>query len=678
MKSKTKLLLVVLLLALAFTFVLAACDGKDATPVSIEVTKAPDRSVYLVDDYLDVSGGILTVTYSNGKTKEVPMTQDMVMSDKMTVGEKKITVTYTEGEIKLTSTWDVKVYTKFVTELVLVSKPQKVSYVAGQTFDPTGISVKAVYRDGSEEDVTAGVTYNKTVLSAEDEFIVVSYGERFVKVAITVAEKTLSGLTIKQAPYRTAYVVGEKFDATGLVLTAQYNDGTSFDATGQFTFSDVPLTSETTFVEVTYKNYTDVVCNVPVSVYEKEGLVLTVKTSPAKTVYVEGQTFDPTGLVLYASYGGKVGFDVTEGISFDKTALSIDDTAVVATWEGASVDIPVTVVAKAINRLTVKTQPSKTVYIEGEVFDPAGLVIGVQWNDESETEIDWQESGLVFNKTEALKLNDSIVVASYSGKTVNISIRVVAATLNNDIDDEAVAAVESAKDIYNKYSGGDQKTYKTFAEVKADYANFEFYVKLADVSLAPQTLTIGGTQYDMDATVILSIGNNVFVRDSVWFWDDESNELYVSAIVVLFEAGEGKVKMNDVEMQIAVDALRGSLSVSGVTISGSSTVSQNEGKYDVTLKNGSDMLKIAYDGAETSDLIITRKIIVKGDQTTVSYGFTSPESDLALGYYPQWGATAEDNESGDYTLTYSVYVFGKGLVELKFNIDIDIPQAKLN
>lgn len=678
MKSKTKLLLVVLLLALAFTFVLAACDGKDATPVSIEVTKAPDRSVYLVDDYLDVSGGILTVTYSNGKTKEVPMTQDMVMSDKMTVGEKKITVTYTEGEIKLTSTWDVKVYTKFVTELVLVSKPQKVSYVAGQTFDPTGISVKAVYRDGSEEDVTAGVTYNKTVLSAEDEFIVVSYGERFVKVAITVAEKTLSGLTIKQAPYRTAYVVGEKFDATGLVLTAQYNDGTSFDATGQFTFSDVPLTSETTFVEVTYKNYTDVVCNVPVSVYEKEGLVLTVKTSPAKTVYVEGQTFDPTGLVLYASYGGKVGFDVTEGISFDKTALSIDDTAVVATWEGASVDIPVTVVAKAINRLTVKTQPSKTVYIEGEVFDPAGLVIGVQWNDESETEIDWQESGLVFNKTEALKLNDSIVVASYSGKTVNISIRVVAATLNNDIDDEAVAAVESAKDIYNKYSGGDQKTYKTFAEVKADYANFAFYVKLADVSLAPQTLTIGGTQYDGQATVTLSIGNNVFVRDVVWFWDGETNALYASAIVVLFEAGEGKIKINDVEMQIAVDALGGSLSVSGVTINGSSTVSQNGDKYDVTLKNGSDMLKIAYDGAETSDLIITRKIIVKGDQTTVSYGFTSPESDLALGYYPQWGATAEDNESGDYTLTYSVYVFGKGLVELKFNIDIDIPQAKLN
>lgn len=338
-------------------------------------------------------------------------------------------------------------------------------------------------------------------------------------------------------------------------------------------------------------------------------------------------------------------------------------------------DIAVTVAAKAVSRLVVKTEPDKTEYIEGESFDATGLVITVIWNDESETEIDWEEQELSFNKTGALKINDSVVTASYGGKTVNVSIRVVAATLNESIDDDAVSAVESAKAIYNKYSGGDRKIYKTFAEVKAAYADFAFYVKVADLSLAPQTLTIGGTQYDSQAVVALSIGNNVFVRDAVWFWDGERNELYAAAIVVLFEAGEGKIKINDVELQIAVDALGGSLTVSNVWISGSSTVSQNEGKYDVTLKNGSDMLKIAYDGAETSDLIITRKLIVKGDQTTVSYGFTSPESDLALGYYPQWGATVEDNESGDYTLTYSVYVFGKGLVELKFDVDIDIAQA---
>ena len=266
MKSKTRLLLVVLLLALTFTFALAACEGKDATPVSVEVVKNPDKSVYLVDDYLDVTGGILKVTYSNGKAKETPMTADMVLSDKLTVGEKVITVTYTEGETKLTTTWSVKVYTKFVTELVLVSKPAKLSYVEGQRFESAGISVKAVYRDGSEEDVTANVSYSKTTLSVDDEFVVVSYGERAVKVEVTVVAKTLTSLTVKQAPEKTVYVAGEKFDATGLVLTAEYNDGTSFDATSQFSFEDRALTLEDTFVVVTYKDYADVTANVPVQV----------------------------------------------------------------------------------------------------------------------------------------------------------------------------------------------------------------------------------------------------------------------------------------------------------------------------------------------------------------------------------------------------------------------------
>lgn len=517
MKSKTRLLLVVLLLALTFTFALAACEGKEATPVSVEVVKNPDKSVYLVDDYLDVTGGILKVTYSNGKAKETPMTADMVLSDKLTVGEKVITVTYTEGETKLTTTWSVKVYTKFVTELVLVSKPAKLSYVEGQRFESAGISVKAVYRDGSKEDVTANVSYSKTTLSVDDEFVVVSYGERAVKVEVTVVAKTLTSLTVKQAPEKTVYVAGEKFDATGLVLTAEYNDGTSFDATSQFSFEDRALTLEDTFVVVTYKDYADVTANVPVQV---------------------------------------------------NSAL----------------------------------------------------------------------------------------------------------TINGQIDTQAVAAVESAKEIYNKFTGGDEKTYKTFDQVKAEYANFAFYVKVADMDFAPQTFTVGGTEYDNQALVTLSVGNNVFVRDLVWYWDSNAKALYASAIIVLFEAGDGAVKINDTDYQINVSALSGSLTVSNVAMSGESTVAQNEGEYDVVLKNGSDMLKIAYDGAAATDLIITKKVIVKGDETSVTYGLTTPESDLTLGYYPKWGATAEDNESGDYELTYSVYVFGKGLVELKFNVDIDIAQ----
>lgn len=515
MKSKTKILVVILLLALSLTLVLTACGNDPATPVSIELTKIPDKSEYLVDDNLDVTGGVITVNYSNGETKEVPMTSDMVLSDKLTKGEKKITVTYTEGEIKLTCTWDVKVYTKFVEELVLVSNPERLSYIEGQSFDPTGISVKAIYRNGTEEIVTSSVVYDKTVLSVGDEFVVVSYGERYVKINITVEAKTVESLTMKKAPDKTKYSAGDKFDYKGLVLTVTYNNGETFDATSQFTFADEPLAAGTTYVEVSYKDYADVVCKVPVE------------------------------------------------------------------------------------------------------------------------------------------------VAS-------------ASSVNANIAQDTLAAVNSVASVYNQYSGGDAKVYKTSEEIKADHAGFTFYVYVADLYAAPNAISLGETEYNSEAKVDLSLGNNVFVQDSVWYFDGESQKLYVSAIVLLFEAGDGKIKVDNAEIQINTNAMSGNLSVTSVTMTGNSVVAQSGRRYNVTLKNGADMLKIAYEGAESTDRVLTRKVVTKGETTTVSYGFTTLEGDSTLGYYPKWGAVAADNETGDYNLNYSVYVIGKGMVELQFNVNIDV------
>ena len=104
------------------------------------------------------------------------------------------------------------------------------------------------------------------------------------------------------------------------------------------------------------------------------------------------------------------------------------------------------------------------------------------------------------------------------------------------------------------------------------------------MDFAPQTFTVGGTEYDNQELVTLSVGNNVFVRDLVWYWDSNDKALYASAIIVLFEAGDGAVKINDTDYQINVSALSGSLTVSNVAMSGESTVAQNEGEYDVVLK----------------------------------------------------------------------------------------------
>ncbi len=57
--------------------------------------------------------------------------------------------------------------------LELASRPDKIRYNAGETFDPTGMVIKAVYADESEVIIT-GYTLDKTTLSAGDESVTVT------------------------------------------------------------------------------------------------------------------------------------------------------------------------------------------------------------------------------------------------------------------------------------------------------------------------------------------------------------------------------------------------------------------------------------------------------------------------------------------------------------------------
>ena len=57
--------------------------------------------------------------------------------------------------------------------LELASRPDKIRYNAGETFDPTGMVIKAVYADESEVIMT-DYTLDKTTLSAGDESVTVT------------------------------------------------------------------------------------------------------------------------------------------------------------------------------------------------------------------------------------------------------------------------------------------------------------------------------------------------------------------------------------------------------------------------------------------------------------------------------------------------------------------------
>ena len=103
---------------------------------------------------------------------------------------------------------------------------------------------------------------------------------------------------------------------------------------------------------------------------------LAVKKPPNKTTYKSGESFDPTGMVVEASYGFGLTSEVT-GYTVTPAVLTDGVTEVTITYtEGRATKTagtPVTV-EKVLVSIDITTPPTKTVYQYLESFAPAGMV----------------------------------------------------------------------------------------------------------------------------------------------------------------------------------------------------------------------------------------------------------------------------------------------------------------
>lgn len=155
-----------------------------------------------------------------------------------------------------------------------------------------------------------------------------------------------TALAVKTAPTKTNYKVGEKLNLTGLVLDATVS-GNHVDVTSGYTatIGGSAATSGTTVLNtvgaqtITF-TYGGKTATQTIHVGELTGIEIT--TEPDKTEYNEGQTFDPTGMVVEATFSdGEESAtewteDVTEDCTFDpdtETALETSDTEITVSYE---------------------------------------------------------------------------------------------------------------------------------------------------------------------------------------------------------------------------------------------------------------------------------------------------------------------------------------------------------
>ena len=225
------------------------CDSTVAKCTGIAITTQPTKTSYSAGDIFNPTGMVVTASYDDDTTKVVTDYTYSTMT--LTAGTTSMVITYIEGGITVTATVPITVVVECLG--INVSAPTKTSYYVGDTFNPTGMNVVAVYNDGSTKAVT-NYTYPTTALTAGTTSVTISYVENgttfTANVSITVVGK-YNGLSVTTQPTKTSYTSAEVFDPTGMVVTASYNDGTTKAVTG-YTYPTSTLTAGATSITISY------------------------------------------------------------------------------------------------------------------------------------------------------------------------------------------------------------------------------------------------------------------------------------------------------------------------------------------------------------------------------------------------------------------------------------------
>ena len=362
------------------------------TLVSIELS-GDYKTQYLTGEEFDTTGMVITATYSDSHTENVNINEVSFSGfDSSTAGNKLVTATYQN----VSTSFFVIVSEPVIIKLdkILISKyPTKTSYAYNEPFDPTGLEVTAYYTDGnskvladnaytlSNPDMSKDGEQDVTVTYTEDDVTRTAYFTIYVAEEIPVLESiSLSGT------YKTTYYAGQRFDLTGLIVTAHYTNGSAREVTN-YTYSspDMGEVGEQT-VTVSYTENGDTVTATIIITILKDSLDHLTLTKPTKTSYFEGEELDLTGFKALAFYASGAAIDATNFVTITGYDSSvIGEQVITVTYkegdDSVSATFTVTVIAIVITKIEIASKPVRTRYDLHEELDLTGLVVRAVYNN---------------------------------------------------------------------------------------------------------------------------------------------------------------------------------------------------------------------------------------------------------------------------------------------------------
>ncbi|QZT33783.1 bacterial Ig-like domain-containing protein [Caldalkalibacillus thermarum TA2.A1] len=319
---------------------------------------------------------------SNGESETVTLEQ--LFSNEIYVGF------YVARDAEVTfSNFDIKVDTRVVTELNIDASAMKTEYLIGEGLDLTGLVVKAIYSDGTQQVLSDSdfIVTGFDSSQAGTSTITIHYGGVTATIDLIIQALTLTALEIKYYPAKLEYYIGDRFDPIGLVVIGEYNHGYRYEelTTDQYDIFIAEQLVDEPFiftspgikkVRVTSKESADIFSIFEIFIKDAEITGLEIRKAPVKTQYFIGDELDLSGLVVYAAYddGSEVRLLRDEYQVSELDTSTPGDKVITISHKGQKAELFVNVKERELTGIEVTSYPKTTFYI-GEAFDSTGLEV---------------------------------------------------------------------------------------------------------------------------------------------------------------------------------------------------------------------------------------------------------------------------------------------------------------
>ncbi|WFR57579.1 bacterial Ig-like domain-containing protein [Anaerocolumna sp. AGMB13025] len=220
------------------TFTVSILDNStgEATLESLAITTPASKLLYAIGENLDLSGLVVTGTYSDGSTKIVNLTTaDISGFDSSVPATDQVLTITVDGK---TATYTVSILDNSTGEatlesLAITTPASKLLYAVGDSLDLSGLVVTGTYSDGSTKIVNltaANISGFDSSVPASDQVLTITVDGKTATYTVSffdnnTGEATLESIAIMTPASKLIYTVGDSLDISGLVVIGTYSNG---------------------------------------------------------------------------------------------------------------------------------------------------------------------------------------------------------------------------------------------------------------------------------------------------------------------------------------------------------------------------------------------------------------------------------------------------------------------